>query len=434
MCLNPIHRSYVNYLGYRRSVACPCGKCLECVRQYQNDWSFRLSAEACEWKHLYFVTLTYDNDNLPLYKVDDLSKIDKVNTHLKRFVQSSEQRVKFARNTSNEHIWHVIGANGVYADSACDVPCVVVEHLQLYIKRVREDLRRKYGEKGLIKFFACSEYGPQTFRPHYHLLIFSHLPVGLVLPIINDKWNYGNVKSKEIIYDHNINGDVQSVSGYVSKYVCKPSLFESPWVTYGCVPKCFRLMSKGIGLHYIKNLVGSYVNIFIRYNSNLFTGVDNKGKPTFSSSAKSSIYQLRMTESNYDFCRVVHDCFVYMRKNKSGKQFFFKLPRYYQNFLFPLRKVNQEYYDKVHKSMRKRVVSRLDSESAIYRLYKDYVLALAVERNRELALEKSKFKSISFDDAIIEVEQDNRQLLRERYSRCLQQFEKYYQSKFAKPE
>lgn len=244
----------------------------------------------------------------------------------------------------------------------------------------------------------------------------------------------GNVKSKEIMYDHNINGDVQAVSGYVSKYVCKPSLFESPWVTYGCVPKCFRLMSKGIGLHYIKGLVGSYVQSFIRYNCNLFKGVDKKGKPIFSASAKSAIYNLRMTESNYDFCRVVNECFVYMRKNKAGKQFFFKLPRYYQNFLFPLRKFKQEYYDKRNQCIRTRLVSRLDTESAIYRLYKDYVLALAVERSRADAVEISQSKGISLDDAYIEVESNHRQLLRERYSRCLQSFEKYYQSHFAKPE
>lgn len=432
MCLSPIHRSYVNYLGQRKSVACPCGKCLECVRQYQNDWSYRLSAEACDWEYTYFITLTYDNEHLPLSQVSDLDKISKVNQHLQRFIQSSPDRLKFAHNPSNEFIWHVIGANGIYADSSCSVPCVVVEHIQLYIKRLREDLRRKYNHKGLIKFFSCSEYGPQTFRPHYHLLIFSHLPQGLILPLINDKWKFGEVKSKKIDYDHNVNGDITSVAGYVSKYVCKPYLFESPWVNYDCVPRPFRLMSKGIGLRYIKELVIQYTSKFVKSHPNLFIGLQDDGKPLFSTVAKSSIYNLHLTKKHLEFCEVVNKCFVYMRKNQSGKQYFFRIPRYYQNYLFPLRKFQQRYYDIRTKTIRQRTVSRLDSESSLYRLYKDYILALYVERNRILALEKCKLKNISFDGALLEVEQDLRQRNTERYANCLQSFERYYGKHFTR--
>lgn len=37
---------------------------------------------------------------------------------------------------------------------------------QLFTKRLRKTLDRK------IQFLACGEYGPKTFRPHYHALIF----------------------------------------------------------------------------------------------------------------------------------------------------------------------------------------------------------------------------------------------------------------------
>lgn len=46
---------------------------------------------------------------------------------------------------------------------------VDVRELQLFMKRLRKSLP---GRK--IRFFACGEYGDQTLRPHYHLLIFNY--------------------------------------------------------------------------------------------------------------------------------------------------------------------------------------------------------------------------------------------------------------------
>lgn len=43
-----------------------------------------------------------------------------------------------------------------------------VKHYQLFMKR----LRKKYGEN--IRFFHCGEYGEQYGRPHYHACIFNH--------------------------------------------------------------------------------------------------------------------------------------------------------------------------------------------------------------------------------------------------------------------
>lgn len=43
-----------------------------------------------------------------------------------------------------------------------------VRHLQLFMKK----LRKLYVHK--IRFFACGEYGGQTHRAHYHVLLFNH--------------------------------------------------------------------------------------------------------------------------------------------------------------------------------------------------------------------------------------------------------------------
>ena len=68
MCLNPINRSYVNYLGSRKSAACACGHCLECAQKYQNDWSFRLIAKNRLSQKIFYQSananrLTNDNED-----------------------------------------------------------------------------------------------------------------------------------------------------------------------------------------------------------------------------------------------------------------------------------------------------------------------------------------------------------------------------------
>lgn len=41
---------------------------------------------------------------------------------------------------------------------------------QLFLKRVRKNLSKYSDEK--IRYYIVSEYGPKTFRAHYHVLFF----------------------------------------------------------------------------------------------------------------------------------------------------------------------------------------------------------------------------------------------------------------------
>lgn len=45
---------------------------------------------------------------------------------------------------------------------------VSVRHCQLFMKKIR----KKYGSK--IRFYLGAEYGEQTLRPHYHIILFNH--------------------------------------------------------------------------------------------------------------------------------------------------------------------------------------------------------------------------------------------------------------------
>lgn len=125
----------------------PCGKCQACTVSKANDWSTRCYIESKQWKNNCFITLSYNNENLPYFK--SLNRRD----------------------------------------------------LQLFFKRLRKHYKgiepRLYkGETEFpIRFFACGEYGDKTLRPHYHIGIFNWVPPDLKLFKLN-KLNQPLYRSK----------------------------------------------------------------------------------------------------------------------------------------------------------------------------------------------------------------------------------------------
>ena len=60
--------------GYPYQV--PCGKCIACQNNKRSSLSLKLRLEEYSSKYCYFLTLTYDDDNLPLFSIgsDSLCK------------------------------------------------------------------------------------------------------------------------------------------------------------------------------------------------------------------------------------------------------------------------------------------------------------------------------------------------------------------------
>lgn len=95
------------------SIAIPCGRCIGCRVDRSRQWAMRCLHEAQLYEQNCFVTLTYDDQNVPI----DYS--------------------------------------------------VKIRDWQLFMYRLRR--RTKPG----IRFFAAGEYGDRLLRPHYHALLFN---------------------------------------------------------------------------------------------------------------------------------------------------------------------------------------------------------------------------------------------------------------------
>lgn len=109
---------------FNRAVVVPCGQCLECRTAYAAHWADRILLEAQFHEQSYFVTLTYDEDHVPLHIAKDGEVI--------RSLEPKE--------------------------------------LQDFIKRLRDHC--SYHGRNAIRYYAVGEYGSLRHRPHYHLILF----------------------------------------------------------------------------------------------------------------------------------------------------------------------------------------------------------------------------------------------------------------------
>jgi len=93
----------------------PCGQCIHCRLERSRQWAMRCVHEADLYDANCFITLTYNQENLP-----ENYSLDKT-------------------------------------------------HFQKFMKR----LRKAHGGKK-IRYFMCGEYGEEKLRPHYHACIFNY--------------------------------------------------------------------------------------------------------------------------------------------------------------------------------------------------------------------------------------------------------------------
>lgn len=170
----------------------PCGWCKNCLMQRKSEWAMRMQHELLYWKNASFITLTYDDQNLPM----------------------SEKNI----------YW----------------PTLRKTDLQKSIKRIRKEI---YPKK--IKYYMCGEYGPKTQRPHYHGIIYGLDYIKDVEVIIRNwdmcDWN-----------EERIEKSIQSVNydacSYVAEYVLK-KINDRDDEEYGPTgrEKPFRIQSNGLG-------------------------------------------------------------------------------------------------------------------------------------------------------------------------------------------
>lgn len=240
-CLHKIHISDSHSDRYVE-----CGTCIACRLKKSNRLARLgyLDALRCD---CVFVTLTYDNANLPycdcLYDKFTSELIFYQDDEILSVSYCNERRYKNLQIIS-KHYQRVLGSP---REGSFRVPVLLQKHQQDYVKRVRERFRKKYGT--LLRMQICGEYGPTTQRPHYHVLFqipsaerdeFRESKIDSLCGFANECWEYGNT------YVECANN---SVTSYISTYITSGSNDAIP--TSGSCFKPFFRHSNFFGFGYI---------------------------------------------------------------------------------------------------------------------------------------------------------------------------------------
>lgn len=162
--------------GAYESMSLPCGQCIGCRLDRSRQWALRCVHEASLHEFNSFVTLTYDESQVP-------------------------------------------------ADGS-----LVKEHHQNFMKRLRASFR---GLK--IRYFLCGEYGTENARPHYHALLFGlDFPDKVFWcesrgnkiwrsPRLEELWPFGYSWIGEVTWQS---------AAYVARYVMKKVNGDLAWEKY----------------------------------------------------------------------------------------------------------------------------------------------------------------------------------------------------------
>lgn len=180
MCTHT-YKVYNKYI--HKFVRVKCGHCSACLQEKANRRANKIRFNLKDGEICLFVTLTYDNKFVPYFTLDDVD-IKTNSVKIKR-----DYDIRFVRNGSDYNVTPKVIAGGVldiveYNDVYFDVSnfkkmtkkdgfaVCYYKDAQNFIKRLRINLLRLYGNNSKFKFYCCSEYGETTLRCHFHLLIF----------------------------------------------------------------------------------------------------------------------------------------------------------------------------------------------------------------------------------------------------------------------
>lgn len=179
--------------------------------------------EAERSRSAFFVTLTYDNDHVPVSR--------------NGFLTLDCSRV----------------INGKY----------ICSDVQLFLKRLR--YFNKDNKKWPLKYYMCGEYGSESMRPHYHIILFNCELSNLLGPKYALQAEYGNLlldgkdefNCEKWPCGHITVGDFSQGSvGYTLKYISKDSQvgkFERDDRV-----REYSRMSKKLGDNYLKQDIKNY--------------------------------------------------------------------------------------------------------------------------------------------------------------------------------
>lgn len=235
--------------GGTRSVR--CGRCPDCLHARAVRNANMVKSECDSVMYSYFVTLTYAEHNIPRCLITEFYDEDlqlpfiSYKDITRRPTKKRTKRGLIVHKPLPEYgkILHTFQgslSDPLFQDfltKAKEYPHVsfleshkVIRYLrkkdlQDFFKRLRRNIDKIGYSK--ITYFGCGEYGPQTFRPHFHAVIHfndAHLAT-CIEQLVRKSWKFGDVRQPSFVRKSENAG--QYVGGYINSYVALPRYLKN---------------------------------------------------------------------------------------------------------------------------------------------------------------------------------------------------------------
>lgn len=172
----------------------PCGQCIGCRLEYSRQWAIRCMHESSLYENNCFITLTYNDLNVPRYNSLDVSHFQLFMKRLRKYYSDLYAKELYFLN------------EGFVSMAKCR------QYISPFVPKIR--------------FFHCGEYGEELGRPHYHALLFNYdfpdryksgvnSSTGTVYyrsDILEKLWTHGYSSIGNVTFDS---------AAYVARYVLK---------------------------------------------------------------------------------------------------------------------------------------------------------------------------------------------------------------------
>ena len=254
--ISPLHKFFSNCRNpkiilnnQRKRLLVPCGHCSDCANKKSVYYTSMCVNASSEFKYCYMLTLKYDEVNVPRMRLIKKGDLIFCKDITRRFLKNG----KFKTFKTYGKIINVFPNDETfdkfYKKADIESKCVKKlpfrnlrwcskEDFQNFIKRFRFHLSEV--SDSTFSYFAVSEYGPQTFRPHFHILLYfndGRLFSNLYKCALKS-WKYGSLRCES---PKSKAGVSTYVASYINSYSHLPHYLDSPFTR----PRSFHSVKLG---------------------------------------------------------------------------------------------------------------------------------------------------------------------------------------------
>lgn len=213
-CLHPV-RVYNKTL--RTWLYQPCGHCDACIAGRGFRLSERLGETIARYSSKYFITLTFSDAYLPVARYDAVTDfyMHPLDCDYNGVCYSCDRLlVDKSCESSKEFNASFVKYNGVQ---------VLSRRLAiLFKKRLRKHFAKIYGKEYLF-IYIVGEYGPSTFRPHYHAVLCTNAKCtsSVLEECVHKAWSDYDKASQSFVSEYGRIDFQRIVSNGVRNYVAQ---------------------------------------------------------------------------------------------------------------------------------------------------------------------------------------------------------------------